>query len=349
MLPLNVQEALAHIRGNQTRLSANDAGLIFVLREEEPFRSYLEWAGKWVLHCYRTQKYYRSKNLQRTVSENESPHAIANPAGWASPAMLPAIMMLAARGLKTPGEVFIEAGVFKGGAASCLSPLCREVGIQYIAADTFAGLPWDGNDNIYYKGQFCGTLEEVKANLRNNGAYDDVEFAVGLFSETLPNVKRPIAGMFIDTDLYESSRSAIEAVKDYLNPDSIIFVDGIIQRDFTDGIFNPRLPEAKGVVDALSASGIKYTMQHTYLGNMGNLRIENEKHPFIQDYSISTTYNSEFFFSFYSLLHLHLSSRGKEVFNPFKEAIACKNMTGLDCFAGGMLFNIIRRYISLPL
>ena len=338
MLPLDVQEALIAIRGKGP-LSACDAGLIFTYREEEPFRSYLAKAERWLKHARRVGDYFKSVQLEGASNTNESSHALANPAGWGgTTAILSMMMLLSARGRRSPGEVFIEAGVFKGGAASCLSPVCHEAGIRYIAADTFEGLPWDGNDGVYYKGQFCGRMEEVKKNLVNNDAYDGVEFAVGLFKDTLPTLRSPVAGIFLDTDLYESTHSALESVMEFLRPDSIIFLDGVVPNEFRNDVFTPQLPESKGAYDALNSAGLKYVVKHTYLGSMAYVQISGD-----EPCSVDLTYRPEFFFPFHNLLLI--STYGPEFFNPFKKSLQNDNKSLLPYLADGALFYLLLRSI----
>src|SRR5262245_46161929 len=80
-----------------------------------------------------------------------------------------------------PGDV-VECGAFKGASSASLSLICKLTGRKLLVCDSFAGLPDDGMKlhvashmqiyGFYREGMFCGTLDEVKTNIKAFGAPD---------------------------------------------------------------------------------------------------------------------------------------------------------------------------------
>src|SRR2546426_6841141 len=67
-----------------------------------------------------------------------------------------------------PGCV-IECGTWKGGSAANLSLVCKATGRKLLIYDSFEGLPEgdpaDREAKFYNRGDYCGTLDEVKSNI----------------------------------------------------------------------------------------------------------------------------------------------------------------------------------------
>jgi len=58
--------------------------------------------------------------------------------------------------------------------------------IKYFAFDSFEGLPENNEGGKFAKGQYAGSLEYVKDNLRKRGALrDNTFFYKGFYDETL--------------------------------------------------------------------------------------------------------------------------------------------------------------------
>ena len=92
-------------------------------------------------------------------------------------------LAMALKILETPPEVVgdvIECGTWKGGSAANLSLVCRIVGRRLKIFDSFEGLPagesGDREAHHYRSGDYCGTLEEVRRNIRRYGAIESCEF-----------------------------------------------------------------------------------------------------------------------------------------------------------------------------
>lgn len=294
MLPRSVLEALGKKPGD-ARLSSMDAASIFINQDTPAFGSYVHRVTSWLQAFYDARRYYRKQ-----VAPNKGDHrrAAANPGGWAGPAMLVPAMMIAGRGRLVDDEVFIGAGVFKGGSTACIAPICKEESITYVAADTFDGLPSSSGDGIYSAGQFKGRIEEVQEHLKTLNSHLGVEYAVGLFGDTLKSEGRPVAAMFLDTDLYESSRSALEALAGSIDENTIILSDGISPNsDFRRHVFCPRTPEARAIGDYFGSIGMPLIGSHSLQGHMAVFH-----HPDC-DYE---PFNPEFYHTFSSLATLTL-------------------------------------------
>ena len=106
-----------------------------------------------------------------------------------------------------PGVV-VECGTYKGGTAANLSIICKLVGRELFVFDSFEGLPesspLDRQGKEYERGDFAGSLDEVRNNIRKAGAIDCCRFVSGWFDKTLPMFSREIVLVYIDVDLETS-------------------------------------------------------------------------------------------------------------------------------------------------
>lgn len=120
-------------------------------------------------------------------------------------------LAMALKILETPPEVpghIVECGTWKGGCAANLSLVCKIVGRKLLIYDSFEGLPEgdpEDREAIYYeKGDYCGTLKEVKQNTSKYGEVKSCEFIKGWFEKTLPDLDSPVLLAFLDVDLEAS-------------------------------------------------------------------------------------------------------------------------------------------------
>lgn len=119
------------------------------------------------------------------------------------------------------GDV-IELGCYKGSSTVNLSFACAAVGRRLIICDSFAGLPEPtdsdkGLFNIklmrqlhYKKGDFSGTLDEVRNTVAKYGRIDVCEFVPGFFENTLPDRKERYVLIFEDADLVSSVKTTLK-------------------------------------------------------------------------------------------------------------------------------------------
>ncbi|MDP1835058.1 MAG: TylF/MycF/NovP-related O-methyltransferase [Chlamydiales bacterium] len=114
----------------------------------------------------------------------------------------------------------LEFGVFSGESVNRMAKLAPNETIHGF--DSFEGLPenWDGHS--LGKGTFSlkGKLPKVREN---------VCLHQGWFNETAPaffqNCKDVISLLHIDCDLYQSTKTVLDAAKDHIVPGTIIVLD----------------------------------------------------------------------------------------------------------------------------
>jgi O-methyltransferase len=128
-----------------------------------------------------------------------------------------ALMMadfLLASPLKGP---MVECGCYEGGSTAKLS-LLASASRRLLVCDSFQGLPepsghdrlhhWfdSGNPVPYQQGQYTGSLDEVKDNVRQFGALDHCDFIPGFFSDTLATLEADeLSFIFLDVDYISSA------------------------------------------------------------------------------------------------------------------------------------------------
>lgn len=115
----------------------------------------------------------------------------------------------------------IEAGCYKGGSTSKFSIAAKLVDRELIVFDSFQGIPEHNEShgyNIYGKpvtfseGEYCGTIEEVKLNIKKYGFLDVCTFVEGWFQDTLFHFKKPVVAAYIDVDLADSVKQCIKFI-----------------------------------------------------------------------------------------------------------------------------------------
>ena len=142
-----------------------------------------------------------------------------------------------------PGDV-VECGTWKGGSAANLSIVCKLVGRKLIVCDSFEGLPEPLPDTPdsreYSRGDFCGTLPEVKANIARCGEIDVCEFVEGWFENTLPDLKRPIILAWVDVDLESSLETCVLSLWPLLPDRGLFFLDECVDLGYVALFFSER-------------------------------------------------------------------------------------------------------------
>lgn len=127
--------------------------------------------------------------------------------------------------LSAPSGPVVECGCYLGGSAVNLSLACAMANRTLYLCDTFKGLPKPDADDVlhrvpyqgwkkkYREGDYAGSLETVKNNLKRYGAIDCCRFIEGDFADTLEKaLPSGIAVVFMDADLNKSRDSCIKAV-----------------------------------------------------------------------------------------------------------------------------------------
>ena len=140
--------------------------------------------------------------------------------------------------LETPPDVegdIVECGTWKGGSAVNLSLICRLTKRKLKIYDSFEGLPESlevDRQGFYATGDYCGTLEEVKENIRKYGAIECCEFVKGWFDETLPQLDSPVLLAFVDVDLELSLETCVRYIWPNLVENGYFFIDEYVGLDY---------------------------------------------------------------------------------------------------------------------
>jgi len=143
----------------------------------------------------------------------------------------------------------VEFGCFKGGSTSKLSLVAKATGRTLYVCDSFEGLPapagfdaahqlTTGRVKHYAQGDYCGTYDEVVANVKTWGAIESCEFVKGFYSETLPSLDVRPAVVFMDVDLIESARDCLKYIWPRLRPGGKYFTHEATARTFIYGLLD---------------------------------------------------------------------------------------------------------------
>jgi hypothetical protein len=118
--------------------------------------------------------------------------------------------------------LYLEFGVARGSSIRQWSELLRNPHSSLHGFDSFLGLPHDWSLEGHERGYFStgGRPPEI----------DDprVQFFVGWFEETLPSYQWPeheVLVVLMDADLYSSTSTVLEYVKQRLLPGSYLYFD----------------------------------------------------------------------------------------------------------------------------
>jgi O-methyltransferase len=148
-------------------------------------------------------------------------------------------LAMALKILETPPEIpgdVVECGTWKGGCATNLSLVCRIVGRRLKIYDSFEGLPegkpGDREARHYEQGDYCGSLEEVKANIQRYGDIERCEFIKGWFDDTLPHLNSAVLLAFLDVDLEASLDTCVRYIWPNLADQGFIFMDEVVGVDY---------------------------------------------------------------------------------------------------------------------
>jgi O-methyltransferase len=126
----------------------------------------------------------------------------------------------------------VEAGSYKGGSTAKFSLAAKFAGRKLIVFDSFQGIPEHSEPhriNIYgkpvtfSKGEYCGSLKEVKANIFKYGHLEVCEFIEGWFQDTMPGFTEPIAAIYIDADLASSVSTCLKYLYPLLSKGGVLY------------------------------------------------------------------------------------------------------------------------------
>ena len=193
-------------------------------------------------------------------------------------------LAMALKILETPPEVpgdIIECGTWKGGSAANLSLICKIVGRKLRIYDSFEGLP-EGEENDreakrYKKGDYSGSLEEVKRNIERYGAIECCVFVKGWFRDTLPKLNSPVLLAFLDVDLEASLDTCVRYIWSHLVDKGYIFTDEFVTLDYCALFYSEKYWDKyfKRVPPGLIGVGTGLPLGEYYIGPWS----ESQEHP----------------------------------------------------------------------
>ncbi len=152
-------------------------------------------------------------------------------------------LAMATRIMRTPKSLsgcIVECGCYKGGSSANLSLVAKLCGRTLNIFDSFAGLPSvpSGETHVYAKGDFCGSLQEVKENIRRFGAPDCCRLHEGFFDATLPSFREPAILVFLDVDLTISLKTCLACLWPQLGEGCYLFTHEAQDREIVDVFFD---------------------------------------------------------------------------------------------------------------
>lgn len=145
----------------------------------------------------------------------------------------------------------LELGCHQGGSTAKLSLVCKVTERELIVCDSFEGLPEpSGNDKIhhgstgrvkiYTRGDYSGSLETVRDNVRKWGDLESCRFIAGYYEKTLPDLDIAPAIVFEDADLIESGRTIFRCVWPRMPSGAKLFTHEASVDTYTRAVFEPR-------------------------------------------------------------------------------------------------------------
>jgi len=195
-------------------------------------RSSYSEVNKWLHFLTKTRKRFAVVQEQMGYWNNDSSHSLGHDkwsVGWAGDVLMPiANYMYLLRSWGVEGDL-LECGAFKGSSTACLSLVCKDLDFHLFCADSFEGLP--SEEGHYDKGDFIGSLDEVKHNVGKFGASDDVTYIPGWYSDSLKEFPHSLALLWVDVDLQASTMDLLSNVYGKISPNGVIFSDG-----FSEGV-----------------------------------------------------------------------------------------------------------------
>lgn len=142
-----------------------------------------------------------------------------------------------------PGVV-VECGTWKGGSAANLSLVCRLTGRRLLVFDSFEGLPagtpGDREAVHYHRGDYCGSLDEVRRTVAHYGALECCEFIPGWFEKTLPTLQAPVVLAWLDVDLERSLETCVRWIWPRLSEPGFLFIDECVNLTYASLFWSER-------------------------------------------------------------------------------------------------------------
>jgi hypothetical protein len=185
----------------------------------------------------------------------------------------------------------VECGTWKGGSVANLSLVCRITGRKLKIYDSFQGLPEsepaDRQGLFYKKGEYLGTLDEVKSNISRYGAIECCEFIKGWFSETLPRLDTPVLLAFLDVDLEASLETCVRHLWPNLTDKGYVFIDEYVDLDYCSLFWSEkyRRTHFQRTPPGLVGAGVGLALGEYYIGSWSEIGNHPLQHPNAGEYA----------------------------------------------------------------
>ena len=145
----------------------------------------------------------------------------------------------------------VECGAFKGGSTAQLSVIAKKTNRKLYVCDSFHGLPTpilpgeeevkifnDPRAHTFKEGDYTGTLDEVKSNVRQYGHIEVCEFIPGFFNESLPKLNINPAVVVLDVDLISSARDCLQYLWPQLKKEGYVFTHEAEAETYIKGLMD---------------------------------------------------------------------------------------------------------------
>lgn len=124
----------------------------------------------------------------------------------------------------SPAGAFVEVGVYKGGSALILYSVAQKQARRLYLYDTFAGIPYAGQNDSHKAGDFSDGISEHEARL----AFPDAYVSKGIFPDGY--VPDELAFVHLDVDQEKSYTDALAVLEPALVPGGMILCDDYVLR-----------------------------------------------------------------------------------------------------------------------
>jgi hypothetical protein len=207
-------------------------------------------------------------------------------------------IVMVAEILKVPKSakgVVVECGSYQGGSTTNFSLVCAMVGRELHVFESFAGLPEPTEADklhkclaikeirTFRKGDWCGTFEIVRENLRRYGDLSVCRFHQGYFDQTMPQFQEPVVFAFCDVDLRASLEPCVERLWALLQDRGTLFTHEANHMEIAGLFFEPEWWKARGLeerppglVGGGSGIGLYFSGQGFFRSTLG-FAIKNVK------------------------------------------------------------------------
>jgi hypothetical protein len=156
---------------------------------------------------------------------------------------------------------------------------------NFKICDSFEGLPESqSNDRqgpLYKKGEYCGTLEEVKASIQRCGAIECCEFVKGWSQDTLQHLNTPVLSALLDVDLEASLETCVRHIWRNLTDKGCIFIDEYIDLDYCSLFWSEKywMANFQRTLPGLGGAGVVLPIGEYYIGPWSEIRDHPLQHP----------------------------------------------------------------------